>query len=51
MSTAETVEVQKGMKGGCQENLTNMQDGVTKWGSFPHAFLEGAESYHNPDNQ
>ncbi|KAK4733761.1 hypothetical protein R3W88_008022 [Solanum pinnatisectum] len=37
------------MEGGCQENHTNLQEGVSKWGSLPHVLHEGMDSDHSPD--
>ncbi|KAK4706949.1 hypothetical protein R3W88_033486 [Solanum pinnatisectum] len=37
------------MDGGCQENHTNLQEGVSKGGILPHVLHEGMDSDHSSD--
>lgn len=51
LSTVNTAEVEGEMDGGCQDNLTNLQEGMTKEGRFPNVLHEGDGSDHNPNSR
>lgn len=38
-----------GMEGGCHENITMIQDGVTKWGKLRHDGHKEEDTYKNSD--
>lgn len=44
ISILETSEVEGGIDRGCQENHTNLQDGITKRGSLPHVLHVGVKT-------
>lgn len=49
VSAIENVEVEGGMKGGAQENHTNVHDRVTKGGSLPQVLHQGVNKEKKPD--